>query len=127
MNMHSLVSGPISVVNPQIVGQLKSSIGLTTGPSGRRTPGYDAPVSVYLQVQPLSAGDIQKLDGLNLQGTMRKIFMYGRVDGLVRPRVKSGDLFTIAAGVNEGVWLINQVLEQWPDWVMLAVTLQNGA
>jgi len=37
-----------------------------------------------------------------------------------------GDLITIATGgVNDGVWLVAQVLEQFPDWVAAACTLQN--
>lgn len=127
MNLHNIASGVISAVNPPIVGQYQTNLSLTTAPSGKRTPNYGALLDVYVQVQPLSAGDIQKLDGLNLQGTQRKIYMNGRVDGLVRPSVKGGDLFTIPDGVNAGVWLVNQVLEQWPDWVCAAVTLQNGA
>ena len=127
MNLHSVVSGVVGAVNPQIVGTLKTSTGNVTGPSGKRVPSYDAPIDVYLQVQPLSAGDIQKLDGLNLQGTTRKIYLNGRVDGLVRPLIKGGDLFIISDGVNIGTWLINQILEQWPEWAVAAVTLQNGA
>ena len=126
MNLHKIVTGVISAVNPQIVGTFQASSGNITGGSGKRTPSYAPPINVYMQVQPLSTGDIMKLDGLNLQGVMSKIYMNGRVDGAVRPEVKGGDLFTITSGVNKGVWLVNNVLEQWPDWACCAVTLQNG-
>lgn len=127
MNLHGIVSNVISTVNPQIVGQYLSSLPPTTSASGKRTPNFAPPVDVYLQVQPLSAGDLRKLEGLNLQGTMRKMFLNGRVDGIVRPSMKGGDLLVIPDGVNAGTWLVNQVLEQWPDWACAAVTLQNGA
>lgn len=127
MNLHNVAVGVIAAVNPQIVGSFKASSGNTTSPDGKRVATYLSPISVYLQVQPLGTGDIMKLDGLNLQGVVRKIYMNGRVDGLVRPEVKGGDLFVITGGVNSGTWLVNNVLEQWPDWVASAVTLQNGA
>lgn len=78
------------------------------------------------QVQPLTWRDIQQIDGLNLEGTRRKIYLFGAVDGLVRPKRKGGDLITIATGgVNDGIWLVAQVLEQYPDWVSAAITLQS--
>ena len=83
---------------------------------------------VIAQVQPLTWRDLQQLDGLNLQGTRRKIYLYGRADGAVRPLAKGGDLITIATGgVNDGIYLVAQVLEQFPDWVSVAATLQNNS
>lgn len=79
------------------------------------------------QVQPVTWRDIQQMDGLNLQGTRVKIYLHGAVDGLVRPERKGGDLIIIADGVNRGTYLVAQNLEQWPDWVSCATTLQNGA
>lgn len=81
---------------------------------------------VLAQVQPLTWRDLQQLDGLVLQGTRRKMYLYGRTDGAVRPLAKGGDLVTVATGgVSDGTWLVAQVLEQFPDWVSAAVTLQN--
>jgi hypothetical protein len=79
------------------------------------------------QVQPMTWRDLQQVSGLNLQGTRRKIYLFGRVDGIVRVLHKGGDLITIApGGVNDGVYLCTQVLEQWPDWVSVAAVLQDG-
>jgi hypothetical protein len=80
-----------------------------------------------MQVQPLGWRDLQQLDGLNLQGTRRKIYIHGEIDGIVRSENKGGDLIVVASGVNVGTWLVAQVLEAWPDWCCVAVTLQNGA
>lgn len=82
-------------------------------------------LSVMAQVQPLTWRDLQQLDGLNLGGTKRKIYLYGQIDGTERVSRKGGDLVAIAAGVNAGVWLTTQVLEQFPDWVSAAIVLQN--
>lgn len=83
--------------------------------------------SLLAQVQPLSSTDLQKLDGLNLNGSKRKVYLSGSVDSVVRVSRRGGDLVTIAGGVNDGVWLVNQVLEQYPDWVSAAITLQDGS
>lgn len=127
MNLHALASGYIAAVNPFIPVEIKVSTGNTTGSDGKRVPTYAAPVTVQAQVQPLSYDDMKHLDGLNIQGTRRAIFINGRVDGLVRVSNKGGDLITIASGVNAGVWLVAIVSEQWPDWCKALVTLQDGA
>lgn len=78
------------------------------------------------QVQPITWGDLQLLDGLLLNGTKRKVYLYGSVDSVVRVNRKGGDLITIATGgQDDGVWLVAQILEQYPDWVSAAITLQN--
>lgn len=77
------------------------------------------------QVQPLTWRDLQQLDGLNIEGIRWKIYLYGQVDGVVRPERKGGDLIVIASGRHQGTWLCAQVLEQFPDWVSAAITLQN--
>jgi hypothetical protein len=79
------------------------------------------------QVQPITWRDLQQLEGLNLAGERRKVYLYGATDSVVRVQRKGGDLITIPAGVNAGTWLVAQTLEQFPDWVSAAVTLQNGS
>jgi len=127
MNLHGLAVGVIAAVNPIISLSIQVSTGNTIDPSGKRVPTYDSPVTVPGQVQPLSYQDIQHLDGLNIQGTRRAIYINGRVDGLVRSENKGGDLITVATGVNAGVWLVALISEQWPDWCKALCTLQDGA
>lgn len=127
MNLHGIVSGHVGAVNPFVPVSVQVSTGNTTGADGTRTPTYAAPVTVLAQVQPLQFRDIVQMDGLNLQGTRRAIYLNGRVDGLVRVSNQGGDLITIEVGPNAGVWLVAVVAEQWADWVKCLVTLQNGA
>ncbi len=77
------------------------------------------------QVQPMGWKDLQQIDGLNLQGTIRKAYLYGQVEAIVRADGKSGDLITDPSGK---VWLVNNVLEDWTyaGWCAVVVTLQNG-
>ena len=78
------------------------------------------------QVQPITWRDLQQMEGVNLGGVKWKAYLYGEVDAVVRPEKKGGDLIIISTGRHQGVWLVVQILEQWPDWCVCAITLQNG-
>lgn len=124
MNLHGIVSGAIAAVNPLIELSIQVSAGYTTNADGSRTPVYETAATVPGQVQALQYRDLQQLDGLNIEGTRRAIYINGHVNGLVRAENKGGDLITTPDG---SVWLVALVLEDWPDWCKVAVTLQDGA
>lgn len=123
MNLHAIVSGAIGAVNPHVSVQVQLSTGHTTTPAGKRVPAYSAPVAMTAQVQALTSTDLRKLDGLNIQGSMRTLYLSGSLSGVSRLAQKGGDLVTMPDGA---VYLTTMVLEQWPDWCKVAVTLQNG-
>lgn len=80
------------------------------------------------QIQPITWRDLQSLDGLNITGVRWKVFLSGQIDGVVRGERKGGDLIKIPRPHRHaGTWLVAQVLEQWPDWVSAAITLQSHA
>ena len=131
MNLHGLVVGVINAVNPNVIASVQRSTGYTTGDDGKRTPTYTT-FSVSVQPQALTFTDITQLEGLNIQGIRRKIYLNtatGDVEGLVRAQQRGGDVLTFPAGTfPEGnVWLAAHVLEHWPDWEAIALTLQDGA
>lgn len=123
MNLKAIVSGAIQSVLPDETLRLRRSTGNTTDAAGKVSPSYASPLPVQGNVQSLSYKDLMQIDGLNLQGTRRKIYLFGHVDGQVRVFSKGGDLITDAGGQ---VWLVAQNLEQWPDWCAVAATLQDG-
>lgn len=126
MNLHQIVGPAIAVVNPRLPVSVRVSTGQsTTAADGTRTPTYATPITVLAQVQPLTWKDIQQLDGLNLQGERKAIYLYGTIDGLVRPDRKGGDLVTMP---DKSVWLVAQVLEDFSltaGWTKAAIVLQN--
>jgi hypothetical protein len=79
------------------------------------------------QVQPIATRDLMQLEGINLGGVRWKVYLNGEVDAIVRPERKGGDLITIATGRHQGVWLVVQVMEQFPDWCSAAIVQQNEA
>ena len=127
MNLHALASGAIGLVNPHVAVTIRVSTGYITSPDGTRVPTYTDLTGITAQIQNFTFGDLQQLDGLNLQGEKRKIYLNGRYDGVSRTRGTGGDLIIYPDGDTwpfGTTWLISQTLEQWPDWVCVAVTQQ---
>ena len=127
MNLHGIVAGAIGAVNPSLLGTVQVSTGYTQDAAGNQIPTYATTINVPMQVQALTFRDLKQIDGLNLTGTRRAIYLNGKLDGVVRVSAKGGDLITIPSGASAGVWLTALVLEAWADWTKVAATLQDGA
>lgn len=127
MNLHGIVRGAIRAVNPEVKIQIQVSTSQTVTPGGKQIPQYASPIQHWGQVQPLSQKDLQLIESLNLQGTLRAIYMNGNVNGEVRVEMKGGDLITVMSGPNAGVYLVTHVEEAWRDWSKSICTLQNGS
>jgi hypothetical protein len=129
VNLHGIVSPAISTINPPVIATLKRSAGYTTAADGTRTPQYTQVPNISVQMQALTYSDLQHLDGLNIQGVRRAVYLNGAALAVVRPLQTGGDLFVFPDGtLPEGnTWLVAYVLEAWPDWCKCAITLQTGA
>lgn len=122
LNLHGIVSGAVGTVNSNITVAYEKSTGNTPLPSGKLVPSYAAVQQIRAQMQALTWKDLQQLDGINMNGERRAIYLYGAINGVVRPAASGGDLITDGDG---NIWLVVQNLEQWPFWCKVAVTLQN--
>lgn len=128
MNLHGIAGPVIAAVNPMIPVGLKISLGQSLpAPDGTLVPRYSDEISVTGQIQPVTWGDLQMLDGINLGGVRWKIYLHGEINGVVRPEKKGGDIVIVRGGRHQGEWLTVQVLEQFPDWVCAAIVLQTAA
>ena len=129
MNLQGITAGAIAAVNPMVWCSLRVSTGNITNADFSVSPSYAPAVQVLGQVQSLTYRDLQQVEGLNLQGTKRAIYLQGEVEGVVRPMNRGGDLVTFPDGT---VWLVVQVLEAWgqnantpvEQWCKVACTLQ---
>lgn len=84
-------------------------------------------LALLAQVQPMTKSDLMQLEGLNLNGDKRAIYLNGTIDGVVRVELKGGDLVTLPNGQ---VFLVVQNLEGFADtagWTRAAMVLQNGS
>lgn len=120
MDLRGIANGVSSTVNPNKTVTVRRSTGYTIGAGRKQVPGYAAPVTGPAQIQALDANDIKQLDGLNIQGTVRAIYLRGVLAGVVRPDGTGGDLVEIGAKT----WLVVKVLEGWPTWTKAAIVLQ---
>lgn len=124
MNLHGLVAPAVGAVNPLVTVTIKPSAGYTTAADGSRVPAYGPSITAQGQLQALQYNDIYQIDGLNLQGVRRKLYLNGNWNGVIRVDQKGGDLVVLPDGT---VWLVAFVFEYWPDWCSLAITLQDGS
>ena len=121
MDLRGIANGVTTAVNPNKTVTVLRSKGYTVGAGRKQVPSYAAPVSGPGQIQALDANDIKQLDGLNIQGTIRAIYLRGALAGVVRPDGTGGDLVQID-GQN---WLVVKVLEGWSTWTKAAIVLQG--
>lgn len=123
MNLHAIAAPLVGVINENVVGDLATNQGYTTDAAGRRTPTLVTTAGVRMQVQALSGPELAQLDGLNIQGVKRGVYLHGDVQGVNRPEAKGGDLLRFSGKE----WLVVAVLETWGEaqWCKVAVTLQS--
>lgn len=128
MDLRGIANSVTGTINPNEIVTVLRSTGYSIGAGAKQVPSYAAPVVGPGQIQALDADDIKQIDGLNIQGVLRAIYLRGTLAGVVRPDQTGGDLITIAAPAPEalrGTWLVVKVLETWPDWTKAVIVLQG--
>lgn len=125
MNLHGLVRGAIQSVNPDIPASIRRSAGYLVNGAGKQEPQFET-LDGSVQVQPLDGGLLQHANNLNLQGTLRAVYLYGHWFGVVRYGGNGGDVLTfIDSAIGESDWLVVSVVEAWPDWTRVIACLQS--
>lgn len=129
INVRVAANNAVQVVNPDIVGLFLASTGSAPNASFKQVPTYAAGVDVRLQVQAISARDLKHMEGLNIEGVLRSVHMYGDSQGVVRVAQHGGDLlrFPEVPGGTTLVWKVVKVIETWPDWCHVVVNLQTDS
>lgn len=122
MDLRGIVNGATRAVNPNIIVTVKRSTGSTVGAGYRQVPSYAAPVSGPAQIQALKYSELKQLDGLNIQGVVKAIYLRGELAGVVRPTGVGGDIVTFG----EQDWLVVTIFENWPTWTKAGIQLQGG-
>ena len=126
MNLRAIVNACTQNVNPNQTVTWVRSTGYTINEYFQQVPA-SVSVQIEAQVQALSGSDLQQTDALNIQGTMRKVYLYGNIQAISRPEAIGGDLLLFPETPNGEIktWLVSLVSETWPDWCSVIVTLQN--
>ena len=126
MNLRGLANKYTRLTNNNIQVNWVQSTGYVTDEAGKRTP-TNITLTVEAQVQALSTSDLQQVDGLNMTGVMRTVYLYGNAAGVVRVDQIGGDILRFPEVPNGTVrnWLITKVVETWAEWSKVIVTLQQ--
>jgi len=129
MQLRALVNGYVQVVNQDLpdVPWIQST-GYTTDSNGKRTP-TTVTNNGSAQVQAMSAALLRHADTLNITGVLRSVYWYGNLQSVVRVDQQGGDIlqFPEIPGGAVRNWLVTNVVETWPDWSHVIVTLQSPA
>jgi hypothetical protein len=133
MDLQGIANSAIVAVNPNCIATILTSNGYDVGTKTngfKQQPKYNTPVAnVPVQVQPLSTGDLQHTEAMNLSGVSHTLYISGRLASVIRPDSKGGDLVTITTGngaVRAGdKFLVVGVLESWDNWTKAAVQYQG--
>lgn len=130
LNLNAIARQFTRAVSPPIFGTIYVSGGQAViAPDGTQTPTWCAFPGVSFDVQPLSGGQLRHVDALNIQGTLRSVYLNGNVEGLDRPAGKGGDVFWFDSPLlGPRYWLVTEVSEPWDSdgWVRVIVTMQDA-
>lgn len=131
MNLRGIANNAIQAINPNISVVVRLPNGYSIDPLTRKqVPTYiDTPAQG--QLQALDGDDLKQIAGLNIQGAIRAMYLYGSVAGVIRPDGSSQShvVFTSnEAGVTKSrEWGVFKVLESWQTWCKVAIVYQESA
>lgn len=131
MNLRSLANSLTQAINPNIPITVSISSGYAKNPLTLRQEPVYTTYAAQGNVQALDGDDNNQIDYLNIQGTIRAVYLYGNVSGVIRP--DSISMSKLSFSSNEsGVtkireWNVFKVLESWPDWCKVAVVYVEPA
>ena len=121
MSLHDLASSVIGSVNPTMSCQWYPYAGTTTVAGGTRTPSYNGPFTVNVQVQQLTASDLAHVNDMNTSTITRKVWCNTTLHGIDRAAGLGGDKLVLPDGT---FWLVVQIIETWTDWCSAVITKQ---
>ena len=126
MNLRGIANGLTRAVNPNTYVTWVKSTGYTIDATGTQIPTTTSQ-PIEAQIQGTSASDLRHMEGLNIQGVMRSVFLYGSAMGAVRADQKGGDILQVPESPGGQVqnWMVTQVIETWPNWSHVIVVLQS--
>lgn len=81
-------------------------------------------------VQSLSNDDLRQIESLNLEGTIRAVYLYGNVSGVVRASGQGSSVLRFESDIGGVVgtweWNVFKVAEAWDGWCKVFVVLQDN-
>lgn len=127
LNLRGIANAAIQGINPNISIVVSVPNGYTIDPATLfQVPAFTT-VTAPGNVQALDGDDLKQISGLNIQGSIRAVYLYGAVAGIIRPDAQPSAVLAFAHGGLSGDWGVFKVLETWQDWCKVAVVYQVPA
>jgi hypothetical protein len=126
MNLHAIAGPVISAINPTQTVDIATGSGVTQAADFSVTPNYSI-ASFPAQIQALTGRELRHVDALNIQGTMRSLYLYGNVTGVLRFSQTNGSLVKFADG---SIWMCFAEFEPWSvtaGWCKIGVMSQQAS
>lgn len=128
INLLGIANGAIQSINPNQTIRISVPNGYTVDPDTLlQIPGY-LEQTAQGNVQTLSSDDLSQVAGLNQEGTLRAVYLYGNWGGVLRPDGQPNTRLWFTTNesgtVKEREWNVFKVLEVWQTWCKVAVVLQ---
>ncbi|MDR1312001.1 MAG: hypothetical protein LBK01_09080 [Burkholderiaceae bacterium] len=126
MNLHNIVRGAITRVNPDIPVTLLRSTGYTVDANRKQIPQYET-LTGMAQVQGIDPRDLEHVNNMGIQGNLRTVYLYDNWYGMVRSGKRGGDIirFPMEPGGEDCDWLVVTQKEIFPNWCSVIVWLQQ--
>ena len=128
INLRGIANNAIQGINPNIPIKLITGKWAIDPIDLIQKPIYTEAI-VSGNVQSLSSDDLRQIESMNLEGTLRAVYLYGNVSGVVRVSEQATSVlkFTADVGgdVQEWTWNVFKVAEAWTGWCKVFVVLQN--
>lgn len=128
VNVRAIANRATSAINPNILASVRRCTGYLTTVGFHREPSYADPVDVVVQIQALTAKDLQHLDAMDIQGVECAAYSNVQLAAVDRKDQTGGDLvtFTNPATGTSDTWLVTAILENWAtaSWGRVGLTKQ---
>lgn len=122
LDLRAIANAAIQPVNQDIMVDVWASTGYTIGSGLKQIPSYAPPLTLPAQIQALSNDELKQVDGLNISGVSKVIYIKGDLRGIVKPDSLGGDLVKWGGKT----WLVVKVLESWPTWTKCVLIYQGA-
>lgn len=123
MNLRALANSLTQMINPNVPITWERSTGYTQDQSTGVRSNTVSASKLIGQVQPLTTGDMQLLDGMNLQGVHQAVYLNAQSSAVIRGQLKGDDAFIIRGQI----WRVIATPEAWYGcgWSKVFVTLRQ--
>jgi PKD repeat protein len=126
INVRGIANMSIQAINPNTLITISVPDGYAVDPlTLRQIPKYNK-VSGQGNVQALDGDELRQADALNIQGTMRSVYLYGALAGVIRPNQQPSAQLEFDNGGISGRWNVFKVFETWQNWCKVGVVYQSA-